>query len=91
MARGPKDSILPHPVVFAATFAVTAVAWSLAACLWSSGSRAFAVSAFALGLSLGPCLTGYVPVPQLGDPALDEPPGPAPDQRRNGALRLTLG
>ncbi len=64
MARGPQDSILPHPVVFAATFAVTAVAWSLAARLWSSGSRAFAVSAFALGLSLGPCLTGYVTAPR---------------------------
>jgi polyferredoxin len=59
-----RDSILPHPAVFAATFAVTAGAWSLAACLWASGDRAFAVSVFALGLSLGPCLTGYVTAPR---------------------------
>jgi polyferredoxin len=64
MPRRSKDSSLPHPAVFAATFAVTVVAWSLAALLWSSGNRAFAVSAFAAGLSLGPCLTGYVTAPR---------------------------
>jgi ferredoxin len=62
-AAGPSDSILPHPAVFATTFAITAVAWSIAAWLWSSGNRAFAFSAFAAGLSLGPCLTGYVTAP----------------------------
>jgi polyferredoxin len=64
MPGGPKDSILPHPAVFAATFAVTAGAWSLAAWLWSSGNRAFGVSLFLLGLSLGPCLTGYATAPR---------------------------
>jgi polyferredoxin len=64
MPSGPRDSILPHPAVFVATAAVTVGAWSIAARLWSSGNRAFAVSAFALGLSLGPCLTGYVTAPR---------------------------
>jgi polyferredoxin len=61
--RGPRDSILPHPAVFVATSAVTAGAWCLAALLWSAGNKPFAVSAFALGLSLGPCLTAYVTTP----------------------------
>jgi polyferredoxin len=60
----PEDSILPHPAVFAATAAVTVVGWTVAALLWSSGNRAFAVSAFAGGLSLGPCLTAYVTAPR---------------------------
>jgi polyferredoxin len=50
--------------VLAATLAVTAGAWSVAAGLWSLGHRAFAVSCFLLGLSLGPCLTGYVTAPR---------------------------
>lgn len=64
MARDTGDSILPHPAVFAATSAVTVVAWSVAGLLWSSGSRAWAVSVFAAGLSVGPCLTGYVTAPR---------------------------
>ena len=64
MARGVTDSILPHPTVFLATYAVTAVAWSAALALWSAGSRPFAVSLFASGLSLGPCLTGYATAPR---------------------------
>jgi ferredoxin-type protein NapH len=64
MPPGPRDSILPHPAVFAATLAVTVGAWAVAARLWSSGNRAFAVSAFALGLSLGPCLTAYATAPR---------------------------
>ena len=64
MTRGATDSILPHPAVFLATYSVTAAAWSAAWALWSAGSRPFAVSAFALGLSLGPCLTGYLTVPR---------------------------
>jgi ferredoxin-type protein NapH len=63
MAGGRSNSILPHPAVFAATCAVTAVAWTLAFLLWSSGNRPFAASAFALGLSLGPCLTAYATAP----------------------------
>jgi len=58
------DSILPHRAVFAATFVVTAVAWSAAGLLWSAGQRAFAASAFLLGLSLGPCLTAYATAPR---------------------------
>jgi ferredoxin-type protein NapH len=64
MPRDTGDSILPHPAVFAATAAVTGVAWSLGSLLWSSGDRAWAISAFASGLSLGPCLTGYVTAPR---------------------------
>jgi polyferredoxin len=64
MSRGPRDSVLPHPAVLAATLAVTLGAWSAAAGLWSLGQRAWAVSAFLLGLSLGPCLTGYVTAPR---------------------------
>jgi polyferredoxin len=64
MAGGPKDSILPHPAVFVSTTAVAAVAWSLAAWLWSSGNRAFAVSLALAGLSLGPCLTAYATAPR---------------------------
>jgi polyferredoxin len=64
MRRVTGDSILPHPLVFAATYTVTAVAWSFAAWLWSSGSRAWAVSAFLVGLSLGPCLTAYATAPR---------------------------
>jgi len=64
MAGGRRDTILPRPAVFAATYAVTAVAWTLAGLLWSSGNRPFAVSLFALGLSLGPCLTAYATAPR---------------------------
>ncbi len=64
MPRRPRDSTLPHPAVFAATFAETGVTWSLAGLLWSSGHRTWALSAFALGLSLGPCLTAYVTAPR---------------------------
>jgi polyferredoxin len=41
MPSGPRDSILPHPAVFAATLAVTVGAWSVAARLWSLDQRAF--------------------------------------------------
>lgn len=64
MPGRPGDSILPRPFVFLATFAVATGAWSLAAWLWSSGNRALAISVFALGLSLGPCLTAYVTAPR---------------------------
>jgi len=64
MPGGPKHSILPHPALFAATTAVAAAAWSLAAWLWLSGNRAFAVSLLLVGLSLGPCLTGYATAPR---------------------------
>jgi hypothetical protein len=64
MPRGSRDSVLPHPAVFGATLAVAAGAWSFAGWLWSSGDRAFAASAFALGLSLGPCLAAYVTAPR---------------------------
>ncbi len=64
MPGRPRDSILPHPAVFAATAAVAAVAWSLAAWLWLSGNRAFAVSLLLGGFSLGPCLTGYATAPR---------------------------
>ena len=37
MARGATDSILPHPAVFLATYAVTAAAWSAA---WALGPPA---------------------------------------------------
>jgi polyferredoxin len=43
---------------------VAAVAWSLAAWLWTVGSRPFAVSLLFLGLSLGPCLTAYATAPR---------------------------
>jgi polyferredoxin len=59
-----RASNLPHPAVYAATAAVAAVAWSLAAWLWSAGNRPFAVSFLFLGLSLGPCLTGYATAPR---------------------------
>ena len=59
-----RESNLPHPAVFAATAAVAAVAWSLSAWLWSAGHRAFAISLLLLGLSLGPCLTGYATAPR---------------------------
>jgi ferredoxin-type protein NapH len=64
MSRGSDGSILPHPAVYAATFTVTAAAWSASVVLWSAGQRAFAVSAFLLGLSLGPCLTAYATAPR---------------------------
>lgn len=64
MPAGPGDSILPRPAVLAATLAVTVGAWSVAAGLWSLGHRAWAASAFLAGLSLGPCLTGYVTAPR---------------------------
>jgi len=64
MPGRPRDSILPHPAVFAATAAVAVVAWSLAAWLWLSGNRAFAVSLLLGGFSLGPCLTGYATAPR---------------------------
>jgi polyferredoxin len=64
MPPGPRDSILPHPAVLAATLAVTLGSWSAAAGLWSLGHRAWAASAFLAGLSLGPCLTGYVTAPR---------------------------
>ena len=63
MARD-TGSILPHPAVFLATFAVTAVAWTAAGLLWAAEAHAFAVSAFLLGLSLGPCLTAYATAPR---------------------------
>ncbi len=63
MARD-TGSILPHPALYVATFAVTAVAWSASGLLWSTGQHAFAVSAFLLGLSLGPCLTAYATAPR---------------------------
>jgi hypothetical protein len=68
MPGRPGDSILPHPAVFAATFTVTGVAWWLAGRLWSSGDRTWALSAFALGLSLGPCLTAYLTAPRRQRP-----------------------
>ncbi len=58
-------SVLRRPALLAATFAFTAVSWSLAAQLWSTrGEKAFAVSVFAGGLSLGPCLAGYLCAPK---------------------------
>jgi len=69
-AGGGPDTILPHPAVFTATAAVTAVAWMLAFLLWSSGNRPFALSAFALGLSLGPCLTAYLTAPRSLKPRM---------------------
>jgi hypothetical protein len=64
MAHGPEESILPRPAMLAATVAVTVVAWSMAAWLWSSGNRAFAVSLFLSGLSLGPGLVSYLTAPR---------------------------
>lgn len=66
----PEGSILPHPAVFPATFAALGVAWWLAGRLWSSGCPADALSAFALGLALGPCLTGYLTAPRALRPRL---------------------
>ena len=68
MSRGGADSILPHPAVFPATFAVTAVGWTAAGLLWSAGQHASALSAFLLGLSLGPCLTAYATAPRAQKP-----------------------
>ncbi len=59
-----RESNLPHPAVFAATAGVAAVAWSLAARLWSAGNRPFAVALLLLGFSLGPCLAGYATAPR---------------------------
>jgi hypothetical protein len=64
VTREREDLALAHPAALATTFAITCGAWSGAAFLWSSGSRALALSAFALGLSLGPCLTGYLTAPR---------------------------
>jgi ferredoxin-type protein NapH len=61
--RAPESN-LPHPAVFVATAGVAAASWSGAAWLWSAGNRAFAVSLVFLGLSLGPCLTGYATAPR---------------------------
>jgi len=64
MGATARESNLPHPAVFAATAGLAAVAWSLAGWLWSAGHRPFAVSLLFLGLSLGPCLTGYATAPR---------------------------
>jgi ferredoxin len=54
---------LPHPALLASTGAFALLAWGIAGSLWLRGERAFAVSTFALGLSLGPCLAGYLSAP----------------------------
>jgi ferredoxin-type protein NapH len=64
MTGRPRDSILPHPAVFAATAAAATAAWSLAAWRWSSGDRAFAASLLLAGLSIGPCLAAYATAPR---------------------------
>ncbi len=56
--------VLTRPLWLVLTFAFTALAWSLGGHLWTQGERSFAVSVFALGLSLGPCLAGYLGAPR---------------------------
>jgi hypothetical protein len=68
MSGESTEATPPHPAVFLATFAVTALAGSAAWALWAAGHRAFAVSAAALGLSLGPCLAGYATAPRSQKP-----------------------
>jgi polyferredoxin len=60
----PRSAVLARPIWLAATYAFTALSWSIAALLWSRGEKAFAVSVFAGGLSLGPCLAGYLSAPR---------------------------
>lgn len=57
-------SVLTRPIWLALTYAFTALAWSVAALVWSRGEKAIAASVFAGGLSLGPCLAGYLSTPR---------------------------
>ncbi len=60
---GARSAVLARPIWLALTYAFTALAWSVAALVWSGGERAIAASLFAGGLSLGPCLAGYLSAP----------------------------
>lgn len=75
---------------------MTCTAWPAAALLWfRAGEKAFAVSVFGLGLSLGPCLAAYavVPVrkksfrgsPHRGKPSDDKDTAPPPEAARSAA------
>ncbi len=73
VGRRPKSSeasILRHPALLAATFAFTAFCWSRAGRLWSRDEKAIAASIFAAGLSLGPCLAGWLGAPRRHKPLL---------------------
>jgi len=66
MTKPPPDSrssVLTRPIWLGLSYAFAALAWSLAAFAWSRGERAIAASALAGGLSLGPCLAGYLSAP----------------------------
>jgi ferredoxin-type protein NapH len=58
-----RSSVLTRPAWLALSYAFTALAWSLAAFVWSRDEPALAASAFFGGLSLGPCLAGYLSAP----------------------------
>jgi ferredoxin-type protein NapH len=63
LAPETRSAVLARPAWLALSYAFTALAWSLAAFAWSRGEPALAACAFAAGLSLGPCLAGYLSAP----------------------------
>lgn len=66
----------PSRVLLVFAGVVTCLAWPLAATLWFRlGEKAFGISLFGLGLSLGPCLGAYAIVPRA---------------RKQGARRVVL-
>jgi ferredoxin-type protein NapH len=58
-----RSAVLARPVWLAATYAFAVASWSLAGFLWSRGEKAIAASIFLGGVSLGPCLAGYLSAP----------------------------
>jgi hypothetical protein len=58
----------PSPAAYVATFAFAGLAWSAAFALWGRGQHGFAVSALLVGVSLGPCLAGYIGAPRPHKP-----------------------
>jgi polyferredoxin len=60
----PRAAVLARPIWLVLTYGFAALAWSVAALLWSRGEKAIAASVFAGGLSTGPCLAGYLSAPR---------------------------
>jgi hypothetical protein len=63
-ANMPVDSNKPSRGLLFLAVLIAGLAWPAAAMLWLRlGERAFAVSVFGMGLSMGPCLAAYALVP----------------------------
>jgi polyferredoxin len=64
-ATPPMQSNRPSRVLLLLAVLIAGLAWFAAAMLWlRPGERAFAISVFGLGLSMGPCLAAYALVPE---------------------------